>query len=124
MNPHSRARFVQVQRQLAAEEPVRIDNAENQVGVSHGRTLSTEAITGGARFSPGALRPDIDISTFFHTRDRAAAGADSPHVQHGKQQVVFVRNGFLTLSRFARCDNGYVRGGAPHIERDDIFMAA
>ena len=124
MNPHSLARFVQVQRQLAAKKPVRINNAENQVGVSHGRAFSTEAITGRPRFSPGAFRPDIDISTFLHARDRATAGADSPHVQHGKQQVVFVRNGFLTLSRFARCDNSNVRGGTPHIEGDDIFMAA
>ena len=122
--PDRLTRLFPVQHQFTAKKPVRVDNAEDHVGIGYGRTFSTTAITGGPRLSPRAFRSDKYVPAFLNACDGPTAGADGAHVQHGKQQVVFIRHGFPAQARFARCNNSHVRGCTPHIERDDVFVAA
>ena len=109
MNLNRLPRFFLIQGQFPAQKPGRVDDTENHVSVGHGREFSTKAVTGRTRFGPGALRSYVDVSALLNTCNGTAAGADGPHVQHGKQQVILIGHGFPALSRLACCDDRHVR---------------
>ena len=63
-------------RHLAAEEIARIEPAEHQVGVGHGRLRPAAAVAGRARHRAGAARTDVQPALLVEPGDRAAADAD------------------------------------------------
>ena len=66
----------------AAGEVVRIDRAQHDIGVGHGRMHAAAAVAGRARLGAGALRPHRHALQRIDARDRAAAGADLDHLDH------------------------------------------
>src|SRR5207248_3621554 len=74
------ARAVHVERDLAAEEVVRVETAEDDVGVGHGRLDAAAAIADGPRIGARALRPYPQQPAGVDPGDRAAAGADLDEV--------------------------------------------
>src|SRR5262249_29917545 len=64
----------------AAEEVLRIEYAERQARVGHGQPCPASAVTARPRVGSGALRTDVQQPAGVDPGDRAAAGADAPHV--------------------------------------------
>ena len=64
----------------------RIDAAEHEIGVGDGRLGAAAAVAGRARLGAGAVRADRDRPQRVDPGDRAAAGADLDHLDHGDAQ--------------------------------------
>ncbi len=77
---------VDVERHAAARERRRIDAAEHEIGVGHGRLAAAAAVADRAGLRAGAVGPDRDASERVDPRDRAAAGADLDHLDHRNAQ--------------------------------------
>ena len=69
-----------VEPHAPAEEVVRVDIAEHDRGVGDGRLLAALAVAGGAGARARALRADPEQPAGIDPGDRAAAGADAPHI--------------------------------------------
>ena len=80
------ARRFCVELHAAAEEVVRVEPTENQIGVRHGRFLAAHPIGGGSRHCARAARPNPKRSAVVDISDRAAARADGVDVNHGREQ--------------------------------------
>ena len=78
--PHRRLGRVAVERHAAAGKAGRVDAAEQQIGVGHGRRGAAAAVAGRPRIGAGAVRPDGDPLQPVDAGDRAAAGADLDHL--------------------------------------------
>ena len=111
---------VPVERHPATEESLRIDAAEDDVGVADRRfraALPVARRTGGGARAPWA---DAERAALVDVRDRAAAGADRVHVEHRHEERV------ATDPRVARRGLGDpglghdpdVGRGAAHVEGD------
>ena len=60
----------------------RIDRAQHDIGIGHGRMPAAAAVAGGPRLGAGALRADRDPLQRIEPGDRAAARADLDHLDH------------------------------------------
>ena len=115
-NGSSRRRRVELHR--TAEEEIRVDAAEHDVGVGRRRRRAAAAVAGRARHRAGALRADAQQSALVDPGDRAAAGADGADVDHrhlDRQSPLDLevgREGDLSVDH-----RGAVGRGAPHVER-------
>ena len=76
------ARQIRIERDRAARERRRIDHAERNVRIGHGRPHPAAPVAGRPRLGAGAFRPDGDALERIDLRDRAAAGADLDHLDH------------------------------------------
>ena len=65
-----------VQRHLAAQEEVRVEIPEQQVGIGHGRVGSSQAVARRPRVGSGAIRANLGQAESAHPRDAPAACAD------------------------------------------------
>ena len=83
-----RARPPPVEPPLAAEEVVRVEVAEHEVGVGDRRLVAAVAVAGRARHRAGAFRPDMQHAAGVDPRDRAAAGADAGDVEALQRDAV------------------------------------
>ena len=68
----------------AAEEELRVQPAERQIGVGDGGFGAAAAIGDGAGAGAGAARPHGQPPAGLHGGDGAAAGADGAHFHHGQ----------------------------------------
>ena len=108
-------------RHLAAEEVVRIQAAEHEVGISHRRCVAASAIAGGAGLGARALRPHLEGAARVGSRDAAAARADGRDVDHRHQDRVaanpgVARGGLVVVAVDHDADVG---AGAAHVESDE-----
>ena len=69
------ARALDVERHAAAEKILRIEPAEQQIGVGDGQ-LGAVAVADRPRIRAGAARPDAQRAAAVDVGDRSAAGAD------------------------------------------------
>ena len=107
-------------RHLAAEEVVRIQPAEHEVGVRHCRRASAPAVAGGAGLGARALGPHLEGAARVDPRDAAAACADGGDVDHRHQHRVAADpgipcGGFVVVAVDHDADVG---AGAAHVEGD------
>ena len=121
-----------IDRDLAAGEARRVDLADHQVGVRHGRLGAAAAVAGGPRLGAGAVGPDQDALQGIDAGNRAAAGADLHHLDdgdaHGRAAALLearlaVDLEHARLQRLAVVDQADLGGGAAHVERQDAALA-
>src|SRR5206468_254819 len=75
------------------------------------------------RLGPGALGPDVENSTRVHRRDRAAAGAERVDVDRRKRDLRHSDGLLAGELGLARAQEGDVRRGPAHVERDQVALA-
>ena len=113
------ARGVDVERHLAAGEVRRVDAAEHEVRVGHGRLRAAAAVAGGAGVGPGALRPDAQAAG-LGVGERAAAGADRVDVDDRHQQREALERRLGGDVGLAVDDEADVEAGAAHVDADQV----
>ena len=69
-------------RLIDRQQLLRIEPAEQQIGVGDGRLGAAAAVADRAGIGAGAFRADLDQARGIDARDRAAAGADRMHRHH------------------------------------------
>ena len=113
------------QRHLAAEEVVRVEPAEHEVGVGYRRRAAAAAVAGRAGLRARALGPHLEGAARVGARDAAAAGADGRDVDHRHQHRVAADPGIARgrLAVAAVDDDADVGAGAADIEGDEAPAA-
>src|SRR5207248_11315365 len=116
-----------IERHAAAGKAKRVDTAEQEIGVGHGRRLAAAPVAGGARIGAGAVGADGDALQLVDARDRAAAGPDPDHLDDRDAQwqaaALFEAVDARDLESAARpllkiIDQANLRGRAAHIVRE------
>ena len=108
-------------RVLDGEQPVRVEPAEDQVGVGDGRSRAAAAVADRPRRRARALGADPQHAGGVDRGDRAAAGADRVDVDHRHVD----RHRVLELEvarhrRHAAEDEGDVARRPAHVVADDV----
>ena len=111
-----------VERHAAAQQ-ARRQLAQHDVGVGHRRLGAAAAVGGGPGLGAGALRAHRQRAA-GDPGDRAAAGADGHHVDHGQRQRPFADMAVLGERDLAVLDQADVGAGAADIDGDDVPDAA
>ena len=107
--------------QLAADRPLGIDPAEQEVGVGDGRAIATRGVAGGSRRGAGALRPHLQESAGIDPGDRTAARADRRDLDHGRaHDQAEVERRLRGQGRRAVAHEGDVEARAAHVAGDDV----
>ena len=119
---HLRPDEVPVQLPLSAEEGVRGEPAQPDVGVGDRDARASPFVADRARIRSGALGPHPERPAWVHPRQRASPGANGVDVddRYGHRLV-----GDLELPGVKRPAGaeGDVCGGASHVEGDDPIEA-
>ena len=119
-------RAVGIQRHLAAEEELRIEIAENEIRIRHGRLGATQSVADGAWLRARASAADLQAAKSIHLRDRATACPDLDHLDGGDlhrqaatllELILPVDLEFRRNERLAIGDHASLGGGSPHVER-------
>ena len=78
-----------VERHVATEERVGVEQAEHDVGVGDRRLGAATAVGGRARLGAGRLRPDLQQAELVDAGERSAAGTDLDEVdrRHGAREA-------------------------------------
>ena len=118
--PHT----IELRRARDAEQPVRVQTAEQEIGVGRGRLVATAAVADRPRLGAGALRSHLQDAGGVHARDGAAAGADRVDIDHrhadGQPVAHLLVGGH---GRHAVADHADIEAGAAHVARDDVAIA-
>ena len=116
-----------IEAHLAAEKELRVEIAEHQIGIGHGRLVAALPVAGRARIGAGAVRPDLEQPEAVDPGDAAAAGADLDHLDHRHldRQAAALLEAVLAVDLeicrdqgFAMLDQAGLGGGAAHVERE------
>ena len=110
----------EVHPDVPADDPVRSHVAQHQVGVAHRRPAAAAAVAGRPRIGAGALRADGQ-GTVIEPGDRAPAGPDGLHRDHGLAQGPAAQRAVARDPRLAVEDQADVGGGAAHVEADGVL---
>ncbi len=108
-----------VERHAAAEESFCVDQAERDICVRHRGTFAAAPVTDRPRHRARALRADAKAAV-FDPRDRAAAGADRPDLDHRQAHGQAVDFAFRRLANRAVADDRDIRRRAAHVDADQI----
>ena len=111
-----------VELHLPAEEILRIEHAEHEVGVGRRRLGAAAAVAGRARIGAGAARPDAQLAE-FDRGDAAAAGADRIDVDRAHLHVGAGDGEFRARDRPPADDHADVEAGAADIGGQDVVGA-
>ena len=120
-------------RHGSAGEPVAVNASEHQVRVGDGRVLATAAVAGRPRIRTRAPRPHRDLAELVDASHRAAARPDLDHLDHRNPQRQSASpektGGAVDLETPRRVrgepvDQADLRGGATHVEGDDLLVGA
>ena len=116
-----RFRLRHAERDGAAEEVVRVEPPQREIGIGDGDLLATGVVADRAGIGAGALRADAEEPALVDPGDRAAARADGGEIdrRRGDGQTPLD----LEIGRvrdLAVAHQPDVAGGASHVERDEI----
>src|SRR5215204_4134047 len=119
-----RLRFRQAERDRAAEEVLRVQPPQNQIGIGDGDLLTTAVIADRTGIGPGAPRTYTQQTAHVDPGDRAASSADGCEIDRRRGdgeapldlEVGRVRN-------FAVAHQTDVAGGTPHVEGNEIPLS-
>jgi hypothetical protein len=112
-----------IEANATAQEVVGIEIAEHEIRVGDGRRLTTLAVARGPRLGARALGPHAEDASFVHTRDGSAARAQRNDVEARQRHAVSAHFPVARHLRLAAHDDGDIRAGAAHVERDEIAFA-
>ena len=118
-------RGLEIQRHGTGKQRLLAEIAQHQVAVGHSRLGAATAIADGAGLGARTLRPHAQGTGAVDPGDRAAAGGNLGEVDHrhadrmpGAANLVF-RRGFV----FSIANQAGLRGGAAHVERQEVQLA-
>ena len=114
-----------VERHAAAQEVAAVEAPQHDVGVGHGGAGAAAAIGGRARHGTGRARADLEGAGLVEMGDRAAAGADGVHVDHGHHHRK-ARDPGIARGGLAEAAIGHdadIGRGAADIEGDEVAPA-
>ena len=112
----------EIEFEPAGEWRARRQPAEQQVGVGDRRLRSALAIASRARVRACRFRPDLEHAAAVDPGDRAAAGANRVHVDHGHGNRIFAEAAFAGNAD-RPFEQGDIGGGAAHVEADEPSLA-
>ena len=69
-----------IQPHLAAEEVIRIEIAQDEIGIGHRWFAAAESVAGRSRIGTGAIRSHLQQTKLVNARDATAASADLDHL--------------------------------------------
>ena len=123
-----------VEPQLATDEIAGVEIAEDEIRVSHRRPFAAAAVAGWTGHRPGALRADAQHAAGVDPRERAAAGTDLGDIDGrdanqmpaalDEPAALAQSAAHLVLRRErerAALDDRRLRGGAAHVEGDQVL---
>ena len=116
------ARALEIQSEISAQKALRLQPAEQQIGIRH-RGLGAAAITDRTGIGSGGFGPDPQRSAGVEAGDGASAGAYSMNVEHGYADGEAGNLGLAAGAGFAVHQRN-IGGSAAHVERDDSVEAA
>jgi len=128
-----RAGARRIERDPSSREALRVDLADDQIGVGHRRRATAAAIAGRAGLRSGAVGADGDAFEDVAPGDRAAAGADLHHLDHGNAQrraaaLLETRAAIdlerARLERQAVVDQADLGRGPAHVKGQDARLPA
>ena len=111
-----------VERHLPAGEVGRVDAAEDEVRVGHGRPRAAAAVAGGAGVGARALRPDAQAAG-LGVGERAAAGPDRVDVHDATSGAGSPRARLRGDVGLAVDDEADVEARAAHVDADQVRPA-
>ena len=106
----------------AAEETYRVEEAEHEVGVGHGRCGSAPPVAGRPRVGAGAGRADVQHAARVDAGDGAAPGADAGDVEAVQGDPVAGDPPIGGDRGLALHDERQVGAGAAHVEGDEVAV--
>jgi len=112
-----------VEAHPAAQKTFRIEEAENQIGIRHRRFRAAAAIAGRPRLRAGAFGAHMQQAAIIDTRNRAATRANAGNVEALQRYALACESPVGRDGRLAAYHQRDVRGGAAHVERDEVPMA-
>ena len=115
-----------VDRQVAAEEVLRVHAAQHHLRIRHGRLPAALAVAGRPRYGTRRTRADAECPTRIDVGDRAAAGTNGVDVDHRHQdgQARHFRVARVLDAQLAVLDDADVGGGAADVDGDHVLLAA
>ena len=116
------ARLLQIERQPAAEQPLRIEIAEHEIGVGDGRLGAALSVAGRTRVCAGALRADLQQPHAVDPADRAAARAERLDLNHRNADPVSQHVDVLADIGHAVARQRDVERRAAHIDGNDVLL--
>ena len=117
----------------AAEEVLRVEIAEHEIGIRHRRFSAAAQVARGSRVAAGAVRPDLEQTGLVDSRDAAPARPDLDHFGHRHPQRQAASAGEAVHPRHlelgcalgaAVVDDADLGGGAAHVEGDHVAEPA
>ena len=129
-------RLIRIDRQVAANQLRRIDEAQYDIRIRHGRHRSALIIANRARHCAGAFRPDAKRATRVDLNQAAAAGTNFGDVDRRNTDMIAAafqkpRPGvdagtdieLADAIEPAFLDHGRLGRRAPHVKRQDVLEA-
>ena len=114
-----------VELHFTAEETIRRQTAEQDIGIGDGRLGTALTVTGRAGLCARTLGADAQTAFIGNPRDRPTTGADFENIHHRDlyRQRAFVSadQGAAGGKCFAMMDHAGFCRRAPHVEGDGIF---
>ncbi len=119
---HGAQRRLDVEAHASADEIVRVEHAENEVGVGRGRFEAAASVARRPGSGAGALRADAEHPE-ADRRDAAAARTDRVHVDRGDADVRPGDRDFAAHDRPAVGDHADVEARAADVGGQDVVAA-
>ena len=113
-------RGIEIHPHLAAQEAIRMEPAEHQVGVGHGRLVAAAPIGGRPGFGARALRSDVQTVELVQPGDAAGPGANGVDLDHGQHHGMLRDAAFGGHAQLAPVDQRDIRAGAAHVDAQQV----
>ncbi len=120
-----------VEFHFAAQEKIRDQVTQDEVGIGHRRLLAPEAVAGRAGVGPGAFRAYFQETQGANRGDAPAPCSDLDHLDDrdfDRQPASFLEAidpahlEFVDPQRIAVLDDTSLGGGPPHVEGHDVIL--
>ena len=121
---HTRERLLRalgIELDVPAEEVIRVDVAQSQIGIGHRRPV-TLAVGRRSRVGAGALRADAQQAERVHPGERPATGAHGGHIDHLDRDPVFPYPRIRARRYLSLLDDADVETRASHVHRQEILL--
>ena len=118
------ARLLDLELDLAAEEVIRVEPAEDGVAIGDGRLGAAPVEADRAGIGTGTFRPERDLpGQRIDLQDHAGAGADRVEMQRRHVELEAVHQRLVLDPRLAARDDAHVEGRAAHVRADQRIVA-
>ena len=119
----ARAAGRHLERHQPAGESLRVQVAEEEIGVGDRRLLAAAPVAGRPRIGARAARAHAQAARAVDPRDAPAPGPDGIHVHHRRPHRIRADESLGGDQRLAAPHHRHVIARAAHVERDEIPYA-